>query len=679
MQFRLLQIDNIDANIVTNETFQSDLSELKETLSKEKLAVVDVETNGLDPYNNNQICGIGVGEPKHDGLMQYYPFRHHQGENLTQECLEELIEYLNTMDSFVGYNIKFDLHFLENEGLIVSGKNLIDVIVMVRLTEHSDIRDLGLTPTGLRRYGQESVQYDIDTKKELRANKWHKDYSMSPPDILGEYCKKDVQLTSRIYADCLEKIQKTKQEQIFQLEIELTSVLFEIEKIGITVDEKYAYDTHNAISNRLAEVQLQIFEIAGGEFNVSSPSQIGEIFESMGIESPEKTPSGKSSWNETALVGINNRMAGLIRQHRTLEKLNSTYIEPYLDKKIMRTSFCNWGTATGRLSSREPNLQNIPRNHFKLADIKLNDESREVIKNKIIAIFSSKGRNSAFELSDDVLQTWGFIGDESYDDYDKSQISIRRLFVPRPNYSLISFDYSQMEVRVFMSYFRNEVIDELLNKDDVDFHGEAAKLAFNTNEEDEQYKFYRQMAKGITFGTIYGVGNKTLADQLNTTPQKAGEYKRKYFEGMVGSKDFFDKVVETVTKRGWIKNKYGRVYEINPKFAYKGVNYLVQGTSADLLTERMIEIFKYLESKKSNILLQVHDEIIVEIHDSELDTIPFKIKELLEQNSLNIPLKVDMEICSPSWATKKYFEVPTLEDYIDWDRASQEDEDGVSW
>ena len=670
--------------IVKNNNFTESLQTLKEVIDPHKTIVLDVETNGLDSYNSNQICGIGVGEPKSGGLLQYYPFRHHQGENLDIVYLEELIVYLNSLDAFIGYNIKFDLHFLEKDGLDTSNKKLIDVIVMVRLVEHSDVKELALTPTGQRRFGIEAVQYDIDTKKELRANKWNKDFSMAPVDFLGEYCKKDVGLTAKLYEQVLQEIKNTHQETIFDLECQLTTVLFDMEKQGISIDNKYALDTQKALQSRLGEVENEILTITHRikwnhdlpiaspkhdekEFNVSSPAQIGEIFESMGIESPVKTAKGASSWNEAALSSINHRLAGLIRQYRTLEKLKSTYIEPYISTDIMRTTFCNWGTTTGRLSSREPNLQNLPRNHFKLANIELDESGKQEMRNKISAMLAAKGNQSNAELSDAVLETWAFIGDESFDPKDPRQIAVRRLFVPRPNYSLISFDYSQMEVRVFMSYFRNEVIDSLLKKDDVDFHGEAAKLAFDVKESDAQYKFYRQMAKAITFGTIYGIGNKKLAEQLNTTPKEAGQYKKRYFEGLQGSKEFFNQVVDTVTKRGFIKNRYGRRYKINPKFAYKGVNYLVQGTSADILSERMIEIFSFLSDKKSKILLQVHDEIICEIHDSELETVPFKIKDLLETNSLDIPLTVDMEICTPSWATKKDFKLPTLDDYIDWD------------
>ena len=667
-------------SVVTNSTFEDALNSLKEVVAQDPTLVVDVETNGLDSFGINQICGIGIGETDYQGLAQYYPFRHHQGENLDPASLTTLINFLNeSVQTFIGYNLKFDLHFLEKEGLVVGDKKLVDVIVMVRLIEHSDVKELALTPTGMRNYGASAIQYDIDTKKELKSNKWHKDFSMAPPEFLGEYCKKDVTLTARLYKDYLRKIEKSNQLEIFELECSLTSVLYRMEQRGIAVDRAYASNAKESIGKRMEVVIAEIYQLAGKEFNISSPMQIGEIFTGMGIESPVKTPKGKDSWNEAALVNINHRLAGLIRQYRTLEKLGSTYLEPYLDVDVMHTSFCNWGTSTGRLSSREPNLQNIPRNHFKLREQELNEQDTKAIRGKISAMVGAKGISLTTDLSEDVLRTWAFVGDESYDATDEYQLAIRRLFVPSPNYSLISFDYSQMEVRVFMSYFRNETIDALLNKEDADFHGEAAKLAFNTTETDDQFKFYRQMAKAITFGTIYGIGNNKLSQQLGTTPQEAGKYKKQYFAGMEGSQDFFNKVVETVATRGWIRNRYGRQYKIHPGFAYKGVNYLVQGTSADILSERMLVSDEYLKDKQSHILLQVHDEIICEVHDSELDTVPEKIRELLEINSLDIPLKVDMEICSPSWATKKDFVATTLADYIDWDDVPSMDEDGIDW
>lgn len=655
-------------SIVTNETFQRDIHALRSVLEVAPTLVIDVETNGLEPYKSNQICGIGVGEPNYLGLMQYYPFRHHQGENLVFEKLTELINVLNeSVQTYIGYNIKFDLHFLNNEGLDVLSKKLVDVIVMARLIEHSDIKELGLTPTGKRRIGLEAVQYDIDTKKVLRSNKWNKDFSLAPPDILGEYCKKDVSLTAHLYEMLTKDIMRSKQQKIFDMQCDLTKVLYKMERRGIVIDVNYAKQAKVSISNRLQEVEQEIYRISDTEFNVSSPAQIGEVFTSLGIESPVKTPKGKDSWSEAALVSINHRLAGLIRQYRTLEKLVSTYIEPYVDTEVMHTSFCNWGTATGRLSSRGPNLQNIPRNHFKLKERDLSEEERANIKGKIAATVSAKGISMNTDLSDDVLKTWSFVGDASYDNQDSSQISIRRLFIPRKGYSLVGFDYSQMEVRVFMYHFRNKKIDEILSKDDVDFHSEAAKLAFKVDESSEKFKEYRQAAKAITFGTIYGIGNNKLSQQLNTTPREAGQYKRQYFAAMEGSKEFFDKAVNKVALDGQIRSKYGRLYKIQRDFGYKGVNYLVQGLSADLLSERMLEVDKYLDGKKSNLLLQVHDELICEIHDSELESVPYKIKELLKNNSLDIPLDVDMEIFQGSWAIKKDLKPLTFDDLIDWD------------
>ena len=337
----------------------------------------------------------------------------------------------------------------------------------------------------------------------------------------------------------------------------------------------------------------------------------------------------------------------------------------------MHTSYCNWGAVTGRLSSREPNLQNIPRTHFKLTDRELLPEEREAIKSRINAQMAAKGILANLDLSDATWNTWGFVGDESYNEDDPHQLSIRRLFTARPGYTLVSFDYSQMEVRIFLSYLNNSDIDQMLKQDDIDFHGEAAKRAFALTGKEDTFKFYRQMAKNITFGVIYGIGKAKLAKQLNVTEKEAVQYKGQYFKGLPGSKAFFAAVIKAVEERGWIKNRYGRMYQIDKAIAYKGVNYLVQGTGADILNERMVCVHDYLKDKKSNLLLQVHDEIICEIHETELEGLPLAIQGLMETNSLNIPLRVDIALCKPSWATKI---VPStvdtreqVENYIDWE------------
>jgi len=649
--------------LVTEQTYK----EIGDRLAQTDIWIIDVETNGLDPFNMNQICGLGIGTL--EGEVHYFPFRHQQGTNLPIHMQKDLIALVNTRTTLIGYNLKFDLHFLATEGLSVEDKELIDVIVMVRLTEPSDEKEMGLTKTIARSYGLEAAAYDLETKKYLRSNKWHKDFSEAPPSILGPYCEQDVEWTTRLYIDRLELIKRSKQEQIFKLECALTKVLYDMEHMGIRIDNDYAKAAQSKIESRRETLAAKIYSLVG-EFNINSTQQLCEIMNNNGIYSPLTTPKGAQSWGEAALIQINNPLAGLVRQYRALGKLHSTYLEPYIEKNIMHTSFCNWGTLTGRLSSREPNLQNIPRNHFKLSDTTLTEDERKVVMNRINALIASKGGLVNVELDDEVIDTWGFVGDESYIEEDETQIAVRRLFLPRKDYSLVAFDYAQMEVRVFLSYFQNDEIKALLDRSDTDFHGEAAKMAFQTQEEDEQFKFYRQMAKAVTFGTIYGIGSKKLAVQLGTTKTQALQYKKQYFAGLKGSKEFFDKVVQAVTIKGQIKNRYGRIYKIPKNLGYKGVNYLVQGTSADILNERMIEVDAYLQETKSRLLLQVHDEVICEIHNDDLTTVPYTIKSIMEQNSLNIPLYVDMEICDPSWATKKELTIKEKYDIIndiDWD------------
>ena len=619
--------------------------------------VVDVETNGFDSYGNHQICGIGIGfDNKVDSF--YFPFRHQQvGVNLPNECLIALIAWLNKAKHLVGYNIKFDLRFLEKEGLLVGDKDLIDVLTMVRLTESSTVKDLDLTSTIKRAYGEIHCAYDLETKKVLRSNKWHKDFSMAPVDLLGPYCEKDVFYTAKLFNDRQNMIKKSNQKEVWKMQIELTKVLYAMEGCGIGIDNKYVHETMIKLEERKNEIQNRVLELAGKEFNLNSTQQLGEVLNDRGILSPEKTAKGQQSWNEAALVQINDPIAGYVRQYRALEKLRSTYLEPFLVKNELHTTFCNWGTLTGRLSSRNPNLQNIPRNHFNLIDKELTETDKEELKGRINATLAAKGQTSRVEgLSDEVLNTWTFVGDESFDKSNEGQISIRNLFVPRDDYWLVSFDYSQMEVRVFLSYLRNEEVNQMLTKSNVDFHGEAAKLAFNVTEDDDTFKMFRQTAKSITFGTIYGIGNQKLGIQLGVPAQEASNYKKRYFDGIKGSREFFNAVVKKVERVGQIRNKYGRVYQIPRNLGYKGINYLVQGTSADILNERMIEVHKLLENYKSNLLLQVHDEIICEIHKDEIDELPSLIRDLLIENSLGIPLEVDIELCNPSWAVKEDYD-----------------------
>tara|TARA_R110000824_G_scaffold401764_1_gene615206 strand:- start:13310 stop:15598 length:2289 start_codon:yes stop_codon:yes gene_type:complete len=612
---------------------------------------VDIESNGLDAYGINQLCGIGIAVNSDNIDTFYFPFRHQQGTNLHPTHLSKLLTEMGNRKEIMGYNLKFDLRFLVKDGLKLTDiQTLIDVMLPVRMTAHTTIRELALTKTIRRLFSDEDALYDIETKKILRSNKWSKDFSLAPPDILGPYCELDAYWTLQIFNKTYKTIIESRQEEVLQLEYDLTRVLFEMEAIGITLDTKYGHECIRRIDIRKEQVAAKIYDLAGHDFNIRSNPEIGEVFHKLGIYSKEKTAKGAESWGSAALAQINHPMAGLIREYRALTKLASTYLEPYIDTPILHTSFCNWGTVTGRLSSREPNLQNIPRNVFNLGAENLSDSQMDSVKGRIDAISA----DASSWLDDNVLSTWSFLGNEYFDEEDDTQLAIRRLFIPRTGFKLLSIDYSQMEVRVFLSYIDSPAINELLQREDVDFHSEAAKVAFDIDEDNPEFKYYRQLAKGITFGLIYGIGNDLLAKQLSTTKSEASKYKKRYLDEMPGSNEFIRGVMKAVSERGWVKNRFGRVYVIPKKEAYKGINYLVQGTSADILNERLIEIGKYLSTKKSNMLLQVHDEVILEISDDETDIIP-ELLTIMQTNTLGIPLFCDVEICEGSWAIKKEY------------------------
>ena len=296
---------------------------------------------------------------------------------------------MSSRAELLGYNVKFDLRFLDREGLRLDNKVLIDVMLLVRMTAHTTVRELGLTKTIARLFSVKDSQYDKETKKILQENKWSKDYSQAPPEVLGKYCELDAYWALQIYKKCLTVVEESGQTELLNLEHSLTKVLYDMESVGITIDSSYAQEVDIKIQNRLQEVEAKIFDLSGKEFNVRSNAEIADAFHQFGIYSLGKTPKGAESWDSKSLAQINHPLAGLIRQHRALTKLLSTYIEPYLDKKILHTTFCHWGTVTGRLSSRDPNLQNIPRNHFKLQDIQLTDTQRDVIRGRIDAMAST--------------------------------------------------------------------------------------------------------------------------------------------------------------------------------------------------------------------------------------------------------------------------------------------------
>jgi len=635
--------------IVTEKNFEEAIA----TVEACDAPVADVETNGLDVHNGDRLFSVGIStDPKTEF---YFPFRHlYPGsENLPESHLTKLMAVLSQKKKLAGYNFKFDVHMMMAEGFIPWDMDIVDVMVLVRMTEMGQYTQLGLTPTIDRDYGPSSGDYDRNTTIELQKNKWKNNYSLAPISLMGPYCEEDTFWTRKEWTDRELKIVKTKQDDVWASQIDFTKVLLRMEQTGIATDHVYGEWANQKIVERRKVLEQQIYKDAGEEFLISSPKQIGEMFGRLEIPCPQQTDKGNDSWDVISLAQVDHPLGGMISEFRTLEKMRSTYLENFLKNDIIHTFYKNYGTITGRLSSVNPALQTIPRGLFAVDDVELTEEEIEDSIKRVQGAFqASKGKSIIIPPKARIA--WARDKETDFTDDATDFISIRRMFVPRPGYRFVSFDYSQMEVRVFLAYIKNPAIFEMMKSTGFDFHTEAAKIAFKVDEKHPQFKYFRQLAKGITFGLIFGIGLGRLAGTLNMTPEETKEHRATYFAGIFGAEDFITAVRKKGRKNKFVTNLFGRRYAVPMGEEYKLVNYLIQGSSADLLTSKMIELDKKLEGRRDEcrMLLQIHDEILCEIREDKLEYYMKNITRLLEQNDLGIPMEVDAELVHPSWAHK---------------------------
>jgi DNA polymerase-1 len=357
----------------------------------------------------------------------------------------------------------------------------------------------------------------------------------------------------------------------------------------------------------LLELEKTIYDKAGVEFNINSPQQLGEVlFDKMGLPAGKKTKTGQYSTAESVLTRLASdyEMPGLILEYRALSKLKSTYVDA-LPKLInqetgrIHTDFNQSIAATGRLSSSNPNLQNIP-------------------------IRTERGRE------------------------------IRKAFIADKGFKLLSADYSQVELRVIASIAEDDNMMEAF-KNDEDIHSRTAKEIFNLDSIDEVTSDQRRKAKEVNFGIPYGVSSYGLARRLNIDNDEGKQMIDQYFERFPGILRYINDTKQFAKEHGYVKTLMGRrryIPEINSSnwnrrsWAERtAINMPIQGTAADIIKLAMINIQKYIEenSLKTRMLLQVHDELIFEVHEDETEEVCPRLKELMETAvELAVPLKVDM-------------------------------------
>ena len=388
------------------------------------------------------------------------------------------------------------------------------------------------------------------------------------------------------------------------IELPLSSVLAKMELNGISVDKQILEDMKIEIKSEIDKITTEIYKQADEEFNISSPKQLGDIlFEKLGLPHGKKNKTGYATDANTLSKLIDYPIVRLILEHRMLNKIYTTYIEGILnsisDDGKIHTIYTQALTRTGRLSSVEPNLQNIP------------------VRNEI-------GR------------------------------LIRKAFVPEENSLIMSSDYSQIELRIFAHLSQEKQLTDAFNHH-IDIHTKTAMDIFKVKEE-EVTKNMRRQAKAVNFGILYGISPYGLAEDIGISPKEAKKFIETYFETYPGIKDYMNRVIEEAHKQGYVTTIMNRIRTIEELSSSNymqrsmgermALNTPIQGSSADILKKAMIEIDTAIEEKnlKSTMLLQVHDELIFNVINEEKEELESLVKNIMENTiKLDVPLEVDIE------------------------------------
>ena len=507
--------------------------------------------------------------------------------------------------TLIGQNIKYDYQVLKNYGIDIKNK-LFDTMVAHFLIMPDMRHNMDLLAQTYLNYSPVSIS-------TLIGKKGSEQLSMRSVDInlIKDYAAEDADITLQLKNNFVPKLIEHELEKLFnEVELPLIKVLANIEREGINIDVPALKEFSVQLQNDISIVEAEIQSFAGTKFNVSSPKQVGEIlFEYLKIiDKPKKTKTGQYATGEDVLSKLESLhpIVAKILDYRELVKLKNTYVDtlPELVNKTtgrIHTSFNQVVAVTGRLSSDNPNLQNIP-------------------------IRTEKGRQ------------------------------IRKAFIPRDeNHILLSADYSQIELRIVASISGDTNMCEAfrLKKD---IHTATAAKVFGVNE-DEVTKEMRYKSKSVNFGIIYGQGAFGLASNLNIPRKEAQDLINNYFKEYGAIKNYMDDTIEFARENGFVKTLLGRkrwLSDINSNNATvrnyaerNAINAPIQGSAADMIKMAMINIYNELKNNnfKTKMLLQVHDELVFDVYKPELEIVKPIIEKLMrEALPLNVPVEVGIGV-----------------------------------
>ena len=572
-------------------------------IKKSSLLALDTETTGLD-YMDAKLVGISLSVKS--GEAAYIPLGHQEEEqldvNVVLKKLKPILESKKT--KIVGQNIKFDRNILTRHGInLASFEN--DTMLM------SYVLNSTATRHNLDALAQYYLKYKTTTFEDV-AGKGVKQvtFDLVPMDQAVHYASEDADITYRLHEELKSRLAKEPvlNTLLEEVEIPLITVLSDMEQAGTLVNERVLKAQSKNFSERITKLETEAYELAGQEFNLGSPKQLQEIFfEKLKYPVLQKTPGGQPSTAENVLQQLSEdyELPKIILEHRTLSKLKSTYTDK-LPSQIspstgrIHTSFNQTGTSTGRLSSSDPNLQNIP-------------------------IRTEDGRR------------------------------IRQAFEAPNGYQLISADYSQIELRVIAHLSKDEGLLKAF-KEGQDIHSSTASEVFGVDLQEVEPD-QRRSAKAINFGLIYGISAFGLSKQLGINRNLAAEYMDIYFSRYPGVRKYMNKTKTEAKKTGYVETLYGRrlyLPEISTGNAIRrqaaervAINAPVQGTAADIMKKAMLSVNDSLKKQKidAKLILQVHDELVVESHEKDTEKVTKILTDSMSKAAqLSVPLEVEIGI-----------------------------------
>jgi DNA polymerase-1 len=600
-------VDDTDYQIIQDEkTFASWLTKLQQA----ELFAFDTETTSLD-YMQARIVGLSFSVKA--GEAAYVPVAHQQqlddpdsSRQLDRDwVLEQLRPLLEDADQAkVGQNLKYDMSVLANHDITLRGitfDTMLESYVLDSTATRHDMDSLAL-----KYLSHNTIHYeDVAGKGAKQVS-----FDQVPIETAAPYAAEDADITLRLHQALWPKLEaEPRLANLFRdIEMPLLPVLSRMERNGVQLDAALLAQQSKELASRMEQIIEQAYAVAGEEFNLASPKQIQAIlFDKLNLPVLKKTPKGAPSTAEEVLVELAHDypLPKLILEHRSLAKLKSTYTDK-LPQRIdpgtgrVHTSYHQAVASTGRLSSSEPNLQNIP-------------------------IRSEEGRR------------------------------IRQAFVAPQGYQLLAADYSQIELRI-MAHLSGD--DSLLNafQQGEDIHRATAAEVFGVTL-DKVSSEQRRSAKAINFGLIYGMSAFGLARQLDIPRNAAQEYIDLYFERYPGVQRFMDETREQARQQGYVETVFGRrlyLPDINHRNGQRrqyaertAINAPMQGTAADIIKRAMIAVDHWLQSSELGIrlIMQVHDELVLEVKEDLVDTARSEVDRLMTQEAeLRVPLVVDIGV-----------------------------------